>query len=94
MKVDGLVVEVEGVLVEEDCTTCVMGHVEAICEKVVVNVVRRLLQGNDMPPSCNLFLEGIFFPRPSPGFQLWMLSLLCTIERVAKRLLEVFIWKK
>ena len=61
---------VEGVLVEEDCTTCVMGHVEAIREKLVVNVVRRLLQGNDMPPSCNLFLKGIFFPRRGPGFQL------------------------
>ena len=63
--VDGLDVDVgvEGVLVEEDCTTCVMGHVEANREKLVVNVVRRLLQGNDMPPSCNLFLESIFFSR-------------------------------
>ena len=63
MKVDGLDIDVglEGVLVEEDCTTRVMGHVEAIREKLMVNVVRRLLQGNDMPPSCNLFLEGIFF---------------------------------
>ena len=63
MKVDGLdiAVGVEGVLVEEDCTACVMGHVEAIREKFVINVVRRFLQGNDMPPSCNLFFEGIFF---------------------------------
>ena len=38
-----------------------MGHVGAIREKLVVNVVRRLLQGYDMPPSCNLFLEEIFF---------------------------------
>ena len=38
-----------------------MGHVEAIREKLVVNVVGRLLQGNDMLPSCNLFLKGIFF---------------------------------
>ena len=36
-----------------------MGHVEAIREKLVINVVRRLLQGNDMPPSCNLWFEGI-----------------------------------
>ena len=71
MKVDGLDIYVGvGVLVEEDCTTCVMGHVEAIREKLVVDVVRRLLQGNDMPPSCNLFLEGIVFPRRGPGFQL------------------------
>ena len=51
----------QGVLVEEDCTTCVMGHVEAICKKFVVDAVRRFLQGNDMPPSCNLLFEGIFF---------------------------------
>ena len=38
-----------------------MGHVEVIREKLVVNVVTRLLQGNDLPPSCNLFFEGIFF---------------------------------
>ena len=38
-----------------------MGHVEAIREKLVVNVVGRLLQSNVMPPSCNLFFESIFF---------------------------------
>ena len=50
MKVDGLDIDVgvEGFLVEEDCTTCVMGHVEAIPEKLVVNIFGRLLQGNDM----------------------------------------------
>ena len=37
-----------------------MSHVEAIREKFVVDMVRRLLQGNDMPPSCNLLFEGIF----------------------------------
>ena len=72
MKVDGLDINdgVKGVLVEENCTTCVMGHVEAIREKLVVDVVGCLLQGNDMPPSRNLFLEGIFFPRRGQGFQL------------------------
>ena len=39
-----------------------MGHVEAIREKLVVNILGRLLQGNDMPLSCNLLFEGIFFP--------------------------------
>ena len=64
MKVDGLDIDVgvEGALVE--------GHVEAIREKLVVNVVSRFLQGNDMPPSCNLLFEGIFFLRRGPGFQL------------------------
>ena len=63
MKVDGLDIDVgvEGVLFQEDCTTWVVGHVEAIREKLVVNVVRRLLQGNEMPLSYNLFFKGIFF---------------------------------
>ena len=91
MKVDGLDIGggVEGVLVEEECTTCVMGHVEAISEKLVVGVVRRFLQGNDMPPSCNFSRHPSSFHRRGPGSQLWIL-LLCTIERVAKRLLELF----
>ena len=57
MKVDGLVIDVgvEGVLVEENRTACIMGLVEATCKNVVINIV-----GNDMPPSCNLFFEGIF----------------------------------
>ena len=82
MKVDGLDIDVgvEGVLVEEDCTTCVMGHVEAICEKLVVDAVRRFLQGNDMPPA-SCCSKASSFPRR---------GLLCTIERVAKRLLELF----
>ena len=64
MEVNGLDVDVgvEGVLVEEDCTTCVMRRVEAIREKLVVNVVRRFLQFDDVPHACNLFFEGIFFP--------------------------------
>ena len=57
---------VEGVLVEEIRTACVMGHVEAIREKLVVNVDRRFLQRDDMPPACNLFFEGIFFSTSGP----------------------------
>ena len=72
MKVDRFDIDVgvESVLVEEDCTICVMGHVEAIREKLVVNVVRRLLQGNDMPPACILLFEGIYFSASALGFQL------------------------
>ena len=49
MKVDGFDIDVgvESVLVEENRATCVMGHVEAIREKLVVNIFGRLLQGND-----------------------------------------------
>ena len=64
MKVDrfDIDVKIEGVLIEENRASCVMGHVEAIRENVVVNVVGRLLQGNDRPPSCDLFFEGILLP--------------------------------
>ena len=48
-------------LLKRIAQTCVMGHVEAIREKLVVNLVGRLLQGNDMPLPCKLFFEGIFF---------------------------------
>ena len=64
MKVDGLDIDVgvEGVLVEENRRSLrKVGHVEAIREKLVVDVVRRFLQGNDMPPFCNLMFEAIFF---------------------------------
>ena len=63
MKVHGLDINVgvKGVLVEENRATCVMGHVEANREKLAVNILGRLLQGNGMPLSCNLLFEGIFF---------------------------------
>ena len=85
MKVDGLDIDVgvEFVLVQEDCTTCVMGHSEAIREKLVVNVVRRL------PPSCNLFLKGIFFS--SSGSRVPVVDAESPLhnERVAKCSLEL-----
>ena len=59
MKVNGLDINVgvKGVLIAENRATCVMGHVEAIREKLVVNILRRLLQGNDMPPSDNFVVR-------------------------------------
>ena len=58
MKVDGLDIDVgvESVLVEEARATCAMGHVDAIREKLVVNI-GHLLQVNDMPISCHLFSD-------------------------------------
>ena len=63
MKVDGLDVNVgvEGVLVEENCATFVMGHVEPTSKNVIVDILRCLLQGNDVPPACNQLFQGIFF---------------------------------
>ena len=59
MKVDGLDIDVgvEEVLVEKNRSFCVMGHVE----HVVIDILRCLLQSNDVSSSCNLLFEGIFF---------------------------------
>ena len=67
MKVDGLDIDVgvEGVLVEENRAACIMGHVEATCKNVMINIFGRVLQSNDLPPAYNMFFEGIFFPRRS-----------------------------
>ena len=68
MKVDGLDIDVgvEGVLVVENRTSCIMGHVEPTSKNVMIDILGCLLQGNDMPPSCNLFFEGIFFSTSGP----------------------------
>ena len=68
MKVDGLDIDVrvEGVLVEENRTACIMGHVEGIRENVMIDIFGRLLQGNDMPLHRNLLFEGIFFSTSEP----------------------------
>ena len=60
-------VGVKGVFVEENGTTCVMGHVEAIREKLVVDILGRLLQSNDMLLSRNLLFKGIFLPSTGSG---------------------------
>ena len=64
MKLEGLDinVRVEGVLVEENRATCVMGHVEAIREKLVVNIYS---DASCKVMICHLpailLFEGIFF---------------------------------
>ena len=62
VKVDGSDFDVkkESVLVEQHCTPSIMGHVEPIREKLVVNILTCLLQGDDMPLACDLLLDGAF----------------------------------
>ena len=55
-------VGVEGVLVEEDCTTCVMG------EKLVVNVLNCFLQRDEVPCPRNLLLDGSFPSKVMTGY--------------------------
>ena len=40
---------------------CVVSHVEPVREELVVNMLNRLLQGDDVPFSCNLFLDSALF---------------------------------
>ena len=62
MKVNGLDVNIgaEGVLVVENRASSVMGHVEAICENVMFDILRCFLQRDDMPFAYDLFLRSIF----------------------------------
>ena len=68
MKVDGLDIDVgvEGVLVEENRAACIMGHVEPTCKNAFIDILRCLLQCNDMPLLRNLFFECVFFSACGP----------------------------
>ena len=54
-------IRVEGVFVEEHRASSVVGHVEPVREKLVVNIVNRLLQCDDVPLACELLLKSTFF---------------------------------
>ena len=62
MKVNGFDVDQgkEGVLVEENRASSVMGHVEPISKNVMIDILRCFLWRDDLPPACNLLLKGIF----------------------------------
>ena len=68
MKVNGFDVDigVEGVLVEENRASSVMGHMEPTSKNVMVDILRCFLQSDDVPPACDLLLEGIFFSASRP----------------------------
>ena len=72
MTVNGFDVDigVEGVLVEENRASSVMGHVEPYSKNVMVDILRCFLQSDDVPPTCDLLFDGIFFSASGPGFQL------------------------
>ena len=59
VKVDGfdLYIREETVLIEEHCASSVVGLVEPVREKLVVNILNRFLQCDDMPLACNLLLK-------------------------------------
>ena len=57
---------VEGVLLDENRTGRKVDHMKAFMKVFVFDIVRCFLQGNDMPLSCNLFLDGIFITSSGP----------------------------
>ena len=82
MKVNGFDVDigVEGVLVKENRASSVMGHVEPTSKNVLVDILRCFLQSGDVPPACDLLLEGIFFSAHCLSFS----SLLCVFSRLLR----------
>ena len=92
MKVDRFDIDVgiESVLIEENRAACTIGHVEPTCKNVMIDIFGRLLQGNYVPPACNLYFDGIFFPASGHRDPVVAVSLFCTIDRVAKCLLTLF----
>ena len=54
------------VLVEENRAARIVGHVKSFLKNTVINMVRRFLQGNNMPFSRNLFLECVFLSTSGP----------------------------
>ena len=68
VKVDrfGADVTVEGVLVEENRTARKVGYVKSFMKNFVFDIFGSFLQGNDMPLSCNLFVDSIFLTSSGP----------------------------
>ena len=59
-------VRVEGVLVEENRAARIVGHVKSFLKNIVINIVRCLLQGNNMRFPSNLFLKSVFLSTLGP----------------------------
>ena len=59
-------VRVEGVLIEEDRAARLVGHVKSFLKNIVIKIVRRFLQSNDMPFHRNLFFEFVFSSTSGP----------------------------
>ena len=54
-------IRVESVFVVENRASSVVGHVESIREKLMVNIINSFLQCDDVPLPCDLLLKSTFF---------------------------------
>ena len=62
MKVDRFDADarVQSVLVEENRAAREVGHMKPFMKNIVFNIIRCILQGNNMPFPCNLSLDSVF----------------------------------
>ena len=61
----------EGVLIEQYCTPSIVGHVEPIREKLVIDMCNRFLQVDDVSLPRNVLFNGSFFSASGS----WVLSM-------------------
>ena len=68
MEVNGFDVDVrvESVFVEKHRAASVVGHMEPVGEEFMIYKINRLLQGDNVPFSCNLFFNCAFFAALMP----------------------------
>ena len=59
------------VLIQQDSTDSIMGHIEMTRQALVLEVLNCLLQCDYVPFPRIVLLSMAPFPRRSPGFQLW-----------------------
>ena len=58
----------ESIFVEQDRTSSMVCHVEAIRQELVLEVFNCFLWGDVVPLHRHMFFDSSFFPRRSPGF--------------------------
>ena len=93
VEVDGFDIDVkeEGLLIENHCASSIVGHVEPVREKLVVNILNRFLQCDDMPLACDLLLGSAFSSTSGSWVPAVELSLFCTGERLGTLLSKLIL---
>ena len=72
-------VKIEGVLDEESRTARKMGHAKSFMKDFVFDIFRSFLKCNEVPLSCNLFLESTF--PTSSGPRVPVVNVECLLHR-------------
>ena len=80
------------VLIEQDNTASIMGHIEMTRQVLVLEVLNCLLQCDDVRFLRNVLLSMAPFPRQGPGFQLWMLSFLLLSRAIGHVAVKMILW--